>query len=250
MKADFVAYASHEMRTPLTTIKLLVRLLMMDTPEETKAYEYLTIIRTQLERQTRLVNNLLALARLEAGSYEMPIEPVQPAAVIAAVDRVCRPLAEEKGVRLVLRPGPADLSIPSNSAGLEHVLINLVSNAVKFTDGGGLVEVSSAAGAEDFTVAVRDTGIGMTEEQLGHIFTRFYSVHHPNKPGEGTGLGLAISKAIVQQLGGDIGVQSRRGRGQHLSRAPAVACAGGIERPAGRSHATGPRHRRSRRGEG
>jgi signal transduction histidine kinase len=213
MKADFVAYASHEMRTPLTTIKMLVRLLMMDTPEEAKSYEYLTVIRTQLERQTRLVNNLLALARLEAGSYELPIENIRPAAVIAAVDKACRPLAEEKGVRLVLRPGPAELTIPSNAAGLEHVLINLVGNAIKFTDGGGLVEISSAVEAQGLMVAVRDTGIGMTEEQLGHIFTRFYSVHHPNKPGEGTGLGLAISKAITQQLGGDIEVQSRKGRG-------------------------------------
>lgn len=213
LQADFVAYASHEMRTPLTTIKMLVRLLMMDAAPESKSYEYLTIIRTQLERQTRLVNNLLSLARLEAGNYEMSIEAVYPAAVIAAVARTCQPLADEKQVRLTIEPGPSDVAIASNAAGLEHVLLNLVNNALKFTGAPGEVAVRTWLDADDLVVTVADTGIGMTPEQLGHIFTRFYSVHHPNKPGEGTGLGLAISKAITQQLGGDIQVESHKGQG-------------------------------------
>ncbi len=151
---------------------------------------------------------------------------VQPAAVIAAVDRVCRPLAEEKGVRLVLRPGPADLSIPPTRRGLEHVLINLVSNAVKFTDGGGLVEGSSAAGAEDFTVAVRDTGIGMTEEQLGHIFTRFYSVTTPTSPARAPGSGWPSPKPSCSSWAVTLGCKAVGAGRQHLSRGPAVACAG------------------------
>ena len=213
LQADFVAYASHEMRTPLTTIKMLVRLLMMDVAPESKSYEYLTVISTQLERQTRLVNNLLSLARLEAGNYEMPIETVYPQAVIAAVVRACQPLADEKDVRLTVEIDDAEATVSSNAAGLEHMLLNLVNNALKFTDAGGRVDISASLTADDLVVTVTDTGIGMTDEQLGHIFTRFYSVHHPNKPGEGTGLGLAISKAIAGQLGGDIAAESAKGAG-------------------------------------
>jgi signal transduction histidine kinase len=208
MKSDFVAYASHELRTPLTTIKMMVGLLLMDTPEETKSHEYLSVINTQLERQTRMINNLLDLARLEAGRYELAEEEVQPQQIIRSVVSACRPLVEKKGLTIESSCSESLGSFMSNGTGLEQVLMNLLSNAIKFTDSGGHIEVSCRKQGDEMLLTVEDSGIGMTQEQLGRIFTKFYTVRNPSKRGEGTGLGLAISKLIVDKLGGDIEVTS------------------------------------------
>jgi signal transduction histidine kinase len=215
MKSDFVAYVSHELRTPLTTIKMLVRLLLMDTPQESKSHEYLSVINTQVERQARLVSNLLDVTRLEAGKYELALEKVDPRTVIHTVVSACRPLAEEKGIKLEVVCPDAVGVFTSNSGGLEQVLINLVSNAVKFTGKGGRITLACGKkeyeGNHDSQVlfSVQDTGMGMSPEQLGRIFTKFYTVHNPQKKGEGTGLGLAISDMIIKKLGGRIEVTSQ-----------------------------------------
>ena len=210
MKSDFVAYVSHELRTPLTTIKMLVRLLLMDTVKETKAYEYLSIVNTQVERQARLINNLLDITRLEAGKYDLPPEPADPRRVVQNAFGACRPLIEEKQLRVEISyaDGIPETFI-SNNNGLEQVLINLLSNAVKFTPKGGLISISCRSDGETICFAVRDSGVGMTPEQLGRIFTKFYTVHYPRKKGEGTGLGLVISDMIIKKLGGRINVTSQ-----------------------------------------
>jgi two-component system phosphate regulon sensor histidine kinase PhoR len=217
MKRDFVAYASHELRTPLTTIKMLVRLLLMDTPKDTKPHEYLSIISTQAERQTRLVTNLLDFTRLEAGKYELAPEEVSTQQVLQSAVSVCRPLAEEKGLRVHTDGAEAPSRIISNAGGLEQVLINLLSNAIKFTDEGGRVAISCRREGEDALFVVEDSGIGMTSEQLGRIFNKFYTVRNPRKHGEGTGLGLVISDMIVKNLGGRIEVASQPGVGRRFS---------------------------------
>ncbi|MGM0399757.1 MAG: ATP-binding protein [Chloroflexota bacterium] len=216
MKSDFVAYASHELRTPLTTIKTLVRLLLMDTPEDTKGREYLTIINTQAERQIHLVENLLDLTRLEAGKYELSRGPVDARQIVRSVADGCLPLAEEKGLHVEIEDSDSEEFI-SNRGGLEQVLTNLLSNAIKFTDAGGKVTLTYQENGDQITFSVRDSGIGMTEEEMEHIFDKFYTVHHPRKRGEGTGLGLAISNMIVSQLGGNIEVKSEPGVGSQFS---------------------------------
>lgn len=217
MKSDFVAYASHELRTPLTTIKMLVRLMMMDVPEESKQYEYLTIIDTQARRQTRLVNNLLDFARLEAGKYELELEPVRPAHVARSAISVCRPLAEDKGLELVTEYDKDLAPVMANEGGLEQVLINLLGNAIKFTDEGGRVSLTCKRDRDGLRFVVEDTGIGMSPEQLGRIFNKFYTVHNPTKRGEGTGLGLVISSMIMKKLGGRIDVTSELGAGTRFT---------------------------------
>ncbi len=218
LKSDFVAFVSHELRTPLTTIKTLVRLLLMDTPAETKAHEYLTVINAQVERQRHLVSNLLDFTRLEAGKYELPPENVDPRQVIAAALGVCGPLAEEKGLKLEVSCGepPSDGFI-SNREGLEQVLINLLSNAIKFTDAPGQVRVSYHVEGAEICFVVEDTGIGMTQEELGRIFQKFYTVRTPGRHGRGTGLGLVISAMIVKKLGGRIEVASQVGVGSRFT---------------------------------
>jgi len=209
MKSDFVAYVSHELRTPLTTIKMLVRLLLMDTPKEAKSYEYLSIVNTQVERQARLINNLLDITRLEAGKYELALESVDPCRVVQSAVGACRPLLEEKQLRVDVSYDGLPASFISNSNGLEQVLINLLSNAVKFTNKGGRISVSCRSEDDQVCFAVRDSGVGMAPEQLGRIFTKFYTVRNPRKKGEGTGLGLVISDMIVKKLGGRITVTSQ-----------------------------------------
>lgn len=217
MKSDFVAYVSHELRTPLTTIKMMVRLLLMDTSQDSKPHEYLTVIATQVDRQKRLINNLLDLARLEAGKYDFVLEEVNPRQVVQSVARVCRLLAAEKGLTMDISCSQAPDSFVSNGSGLEQVLINLVSNAIKFTDQGGQIAITCRRDGDGVLFTVEDSGIGMTQEQLDRIFTKFYTVRNPHKRGEGTGLGLAISNMIIQKLGGYIKVTSEVGIGSRFS---------------------------------
>lgn len=208
MKADFVAYASHELRTPLTTIKMLVQLLLMDAPEGGKQRQYLSVIRQQLDRQVRLVNNLLDFTRLEAGKYDLAIEEVELPQVIQTALSVCRLLAEAKQQRLTVDCAADVGKLMANASGLEQVLINLLTNAAKFTPEGGHIRLSCHREGREMALAVEDSGVGMTPEQLQRIFTKFYTVRNPAKRGEGTGLGLVISDMIVKQLGGRIQVQS------------------------------------------
>lgn len=208
MRSDFVAYVSHELRTPLTTIKMLIRMLLTDAPEDTKQREYLSIVDTQVARQARLVSNLLDFTRLEGGKYELFPETVDPRLLVEAAVSACRPLAEQKGLEIGVACSEAPRAFVSNRGGLEQVLVNLLSNGVKFTDPGGHVSVSCWAKDGEVLFEVEDSGIGMTEEQLGRIFTKFYTVRNPQKRGEGTGLGLVISDMIVKELGGRIEVAS------------------------------------------
>jgi signal transduction histidine kinase len=217
MKTDFVAYASHELRTPLTTVKMLVSLLLMDSAPDAKGREYLDMISTQVERQHRLVQNMLDLTRLEAGKYELPLDIVEPAQVVHQVAQACEPLAAEKGVTLRVDMQEGAIRMLSNAGGLEQVLTNLVGNAIKFTDAGGQVTLRCAAESGELRLCVQDTGVGMAPDQLGHLFEKYYTTRHAKKRGEGTGLGLVISQMIVRQLGGHIEVESSLGQGSRFA---------------------------------
>jgi len=213
MKSDFVAYASHELRTPLTTTKMMTRLLMMDADKDSKAYEYLSVIDTQVDRQKRLITNLLDMARLEAGRFDMALDIVDPSQTVRGVAKACQPLAQDKGIRIEVDATGSPETVVSNSVGIEQVLTNLVSNAIKFTETDGDINIRCAQEDGYVLFQVMDHGIGMSEEQLDRIFTKFYTVRNPRKHGEGTGLGLAISDMIIKQLGGSIDVTSKPGQG-------------------------------------
>ena len=208
IRSDFVAYASHELRTPLTTIKMLVRMLLMDAQPGTQSHEYLSVVNQQVERQVRLVNNLLDFTRLEAGQYDLPLERIDPRLMVQGAVGNCRPLADAKSIKLGVTCDKVPAWIMSNNIGLDQVLVNLLSNAIKFTAEGGAINVSCRQENGEVLFSVRDSGIGMTPEQMAGLFTKFYTVRNPQKQGEGTGLGLAISDMIVRQLGGHIVVTS------------------------------------------
>lgn len=211
MKSDFLAYATHELRTPLTTIKTLLGLLR-HTSLDDKGREYLALLDAQVERQRRMIANMLDLARLEAGRYALPLEDVDLAYVLRAVVNGLRPLAETKGLALSLRTEGLPSHIYANVSGLEQVFVNLVHNAIQFTEKGG-VTIRGGQTVEMAWVAVEDTGIGITQAQREHLFTKFYPMRTQAQQGEGTGLGLVISRMIIEALGGHIEVESTPGKG-------------------------------------
>jgi signal transduction histidine kinase len=214
MKTDFVNYASHEMRTPLTTIKMLVSLLRRLGGLSAKQNEYLAVIDSQVDRQHRLVINLLDVARLEAGKYDLPLEVTYPERVARSALDICRPLASAKAVELVLDARCHETTIISCPTGLDTVLTNLIGNAIKFTEQGGKVIVRCWHDAQELRLEVEDSGIGISPEQLEHLFEKYYTVLKPSKRGrDGTGLGLVIAESIVRQLGGRIEVRSQLGHG-------------------------------------
>ncbi len=217
IKSDFVAYASHELRTPLTTIKTMVRLLLMNAGSDGKEREYLQVVEEQVDRQTRLINNLLDFTKLESGHYDLNIDTFDPRVTIESAFAVCRPMAEEKGLLLEADLTGAPEAVTSSPSGIEQVLINLLSNAVKFTEAGGTVLVRCYGSGDDVVIVVRDSGVGMSPREVEHLFVRFHSARPQKRRGDGTGLGLVISKMVVEELGGTIRVDSTEGAGTTMT---------------------------------
>jgi two-component system phosphate regulon sensor histidine kinase PhoR len=215
VRREFVANVSHELRTPLTSIKALVETLAAgarDDPEV--ADDFLSRIDEEVDRLTGLVEELLDLARLEAGRVVLQIEPCDPVAVMVQAAERLRPHAERAGLTLrVEADAPTHLpEIAVDRARIEQVLINLIHNAIKFTPAGGSIVVDAHEEPDGVVIAVRDSGVGIAPEELPRLFERFYKTDKA-RGSTGTGLGLAIAKHIVQAHGGTIWAESAPGQG-------------------------------------
>jgi signal transduction histidine kinase len=211
-QSDFVAYVAHELRTPLTTMRTLTGLLEDDDIPSSKRGEYLRVIAGQIERQSKLVRNLLDLSRLEAGHYDLPLDLVDVREVVRDALAVCRPLAAERKQRIQLQLPEDEVLAKSSADGLQQVLINLLSNAIKFTPPQGKLGVACQLVGAQCSIRVWDRGVGMTAEEQRKLFVK-YASRSAAKGGGGTGLGLVISRMIVEHLGGAIDVESKRGEG-------------------------------------
>jgi len=222
VKDDFLAAVSHELRTPLTTIKTLTRILLKKNPSEEERREYLEDIAAECERQIDLVHNLLDLSRVKAGGVEIQPARVEVSAALRDCEKTLRTAAEERGqefaVDLIsgLPPARADRDA------LRRALCAVVENAVKYTPEGGRVTLRARRDGEQVSVDVEDTGPGIREEDVPHIFDRFYRgrVGSDNTKGgadeqdvPGIGLGLYLARVLVEGMGGRIGVKSRVGLG-------------------------------------
>ena len=214
MRDAFVATVSHELRTPLTSISGFLEMLR---DEEHGIGEsgrlYLDVIRRSTERLHHLVEDLLLVAQIEAQRVDLKREPVDLWEIAErAVDAV-RPWASERKVRVLLDANEM-AKIQGDERRLGQVIDNLLSNAVKFSREGGTVHVAVDRDGETARVVVADSGIGIPAEEQGHVFSRFYrarTAHDLAVPG--TGLGLAITRALVDQHGGTIELESREGEG-------------------------------------
>jgi two-component system phosphate regulon sensor histidine kinase PhoR len=225
VRRDFVANASHELRTPLAAIRGFAETLLENKAlTDAERRSYLEIIDRHAQRLTHIVHDLLELSTIERGRIRL--EPVE-VDVDAVVDSLIRDSAPRlRELRIEVHHASSGPAIAwADPRAVEQILTNLLDNAVKYTEPGGRIEIQVEGGPAKLRVRVRDTGIGIPEEDLGRIFERFYRVDKARSRAlGGTGLGLAIVKHLVQSLGGEITVKSELGAGSTftftLPRAP------------------------------
>jgi heavy metal sensor kinase len=213
---DFTAGISHELRTPLTALRGESEVALSETrsPEE-----YRQVLESQLEEFEKLgkmINQMLTLARAEAGELKLTAAPLDLSALTTSLVEQMRPLATWKNTLLNLH-APSPTWVKGDSGWLERAFLNLIDNAIKFTPSGGIVDVSIGQDGPVAILEVRDTGIGIPEEALPHLFRRFYRVDS-SRSGEqaGTGLGLSLVQWIVAQHQGTISVKSQPGAGSEF----------------------------------
>jgi signal transduction histidine kinase/ligand-binding sensor domain-containing protein/DNA-binding response OmpR family regulator len=214
-KSEFLASMSHELRTPLNSVLGFASLL--DRDPRFSGDEALSIIHRSGEHLLGLIDDVLSISKIEAGTSTLSPRPLDLADLLAAVRGIVRPRADAKGLALVFDVEPAlPRFVVADEGKLRQVLINLLGNAVKFTAKGSVtLRASWRDGRAFFEVA--DTGPGIAEEELQRLFKPFSQTDAGRSAKEGTGLGLAISRRIVQLMGGDIAVKSRLGEGTTFS---------------------------------
>jgi CHASE2 domain-containing sensor protein/nitrogen-specific signal transduction histidine kinase/DNA-binding NarL/FixJ family response regulator len=228
-KSEFLANMSHELRTPLNGILGYAQVLRRSTELPTKSREGVEIIHQCGTHLLMLINDILDLSKIEARKLELQNSPINLSNFLHGVSEICRIRAQEKGVdfQLVIAPS-LPTGIQTDEKRLRQVLINLLGNAIKFTDQGRVtlrvtqtteaetgMMVANPANAEQIRLRfqIEDTGVGMTPSQLGKIFQAFEQVGDNDRKTEGTGLGLAISQRIAELLGSQIEVRSHLGEG-------------------------------------
>ena len=222
IRRDFVANVSHELKTPVATIKGFVETLLdgaIDEPADNR--RFLEIVGRQSDRLAAIIEDLLALSRIEQseGAGSLPREPVAVASLLAAARSSCLPRATERGIAIEL-DCPDELVAEVNAALLEQAVLNLIDNAIKYSGAERPIHVQAAAEAIpgqaglSLVISIRDEGNGIPAEHLPRLFERFYRVDKGrSRQVGGTGLGLSIVKHIVQAHGGTIAVVSERGQG-------------------------------------
>jgi two-component system phosphate regulon sensor histidine kinase PhoR len=228
MRADFVANVSHELQTPLTTIIGFTEALVDDVPPPPEqARRFLELIHSEAVRLSRLVDDLLALSRLEHHSIPVRREPVDLRELADQVALQMQARATAAGLSLTTA-GPTGVRVWGDPDLLKEVLLNLVANAIQYTPAGGRVIVTTDRQDGYGRWEVEDTGIGIPAAELPRIFERFYRVDKDrSRRSGGTGLGLAIVKHILELLDGRVAVESEPGRGSRFTvELPAVTESG------------------------
>ena len=218
LKTNFLSNMSHELRTPLNSVialsGVLNRRLEKQIPEE--EYSYLEVIERNGKHLLTLINDILDISRIESGREEMEITKFNANALVADVVNMILPQAKQRSISLTQLDNGAELTISNDSRKLRHILQNIIVNAVKFTE-KGKVEVKSEIIDQDIIIKVTDTGIGIDENHIKHIFDEFRQADgSTSRKFGGTGLGLAIAKKYTNLLGGSITVNSKLGEGSEF----------------------------------
>jgi signal transduction histidine kinase len=254
LKGDFLATMSHELRTPLNSIIGFSDVLGSIQSLDEKQRRYVENIRTSGRMLLEMINDILDLAKIEAGKMEVRPAAFRVEAVVSAQCDMVRPLAERKRIDLAYDVGPGLDAVEQDQAKVQQILANLLSNAVKFTPEGGQVEVLARVEAADdgpsgdFVLEVLDTGVGIADEEQQTIFEKFRQGRvfqqgddAMTREYSGTGLGLSIVRELCRLLGGDVAVESQLGRGSRftvrlpLRLEPLDAAAGVAAAPAARA---------------
>lgn len=218
LKSDMVSTVSHELKTPLTSMQMVVHLLLEEVvgPLTSKQIELLLAARQDSERLLAMVNDLMDLTRIEQGRVRLDLAPEPPSELVSKCLGRFEAKAKEKDIMLA---GSVDFGLPPvnvDQERIDHVFDNLVGNALKFTPKGGTIRVTAKEAGAFIEFAVTDTGEGIPPEHLGRIFEKFYRVPGSSSQG-GAGLGLAIVREILASHGGSVDVASEPGRGSTFS---------------------------------
>jgi two-component system, NtrC family, sensor histidine kinase GlrK len=216
VKQAFLATTSHELRSPLTSIREAAHLLRDDIPGELnqKQARLVAIIEESVERLLRLVNQILELSRLRAGMMPLERRRLEVDRVVARAVEELRPRAVEAGVALAWDRVGEGFAVAADPDHLMQVAVNLVDNAIRFTPRGGRVTVRCVDAGPEVEVQVEDTGIGIPPHALPQIFDWYQQAHRHRG---GTGLGLAVVRGLVELHGGRVGVESKEGRGSRFT---------------------------------
>jgi len=217
MKSRFLSNTSHELRTPLSSIRALAQLLLdrMDGDLTEEQERQVTFIANAASDLSELVNDLLDLAKIEAGRVETHVEPVVVENLFRALKGMLRPLVDEARVELIFEPSGIEEPFYSDEGKISQILRNFISNALKFTEQGSvLVFAAHDPEADTIAFAVADTGIGISPDNLQLIFEEFSQIEHPlQRRSKGTGLGLPLCRKLADLLGGRVDVSSTLGVG-------------------------------------
>jgi len=211
----FVSDASHEMKTPLATMKILVDSLLNQSEDIDKAIydEFLGDISHEIDRLTYLINDLLVLVRMDNAQVVSDMVPIQITDLLDKVRHKLQPLAAMKGIDIIFK-ADGDPTIMGNSMKLQQAFTNLVDNAIKYSTEDTTITISITKSSDHAIACVKDQGIGISKENIQRIFERFYRVDKArSRETGGTGLGLSIVENIIKQHNGNITVSSQQGKG-------------------------------------
>jgi len=213
--AEFVSAVSHEMKTPLAGIKAYVELLADgDAEDEETREEFLQVINGQTDRLQRLIDNMLNIARIEAGVVNVSKQHRSLNELLEEALGLVRPAAEAKDIELSAELSALYLGVLADRDMLLQAAINLLSNAIKYTPAGGRVTLCSRLSDDQVRFEVADTGVGLAPEDCVRVFEKFYRVKKDRDMAPGTGLGLPLAKHIVEDVhGGRLTVESTLGVG-------------------------------------
>jgi two-component system phosphate regulon sensor histidine kinase PhoR len=213
MRRELIGNISHDLRTPIAGIKAMVETLKDSALNDKEAAaNFLTRIDDEVDRLTQMVTELTELSHIETGRAELRSVPTNINLLVEEVAAQMNPLAANRPVTIFtdLKVNPPIIKVDRDR--IRQTLINLVHNAIKFNKPGGKIIISTVYDTESITVSVSDTGTGISQEDLPHIFERFYKADKARSRG-GSGLGLAIAKHTIQAHGGTISVKSEEGKG-------------------------------------
>ncbi len=216
VKSQFMRKTSHELRAPVGALQSLLKAALQKAPEGAEGRDLVARAVHRTERMLDLIDDLLRYSRLRTAAAEQRFEPVEMAEIVRSAAELLRPRAEDKGVALDVRAEAATVHGARDS--LVDLVTNLVSNAIRYTPTGGSVTVEARDGDDGARLIVADTGIGISEDELPHIFEEFYRGKEAKKTyAHGTGLGMAIIQRVVEMHGGRIDVASTVGQGTRFA---------------------------------
>ncbi len=217
-KNEFLATLAHELRNPLAPIRAAVKILQIKSKPTPESQSALEVIERQTRQMTRLIDDLLDVARVTSNKLELRREQIELRAVVDAAVETSRPLIEQRGHKLIVRAPSAPVHIDGDLVRLAQVISNLLNNAAKYTEPGGRIWLTATRKGSEAVIRVRDTGIGIHAEALPRIFQMFTQADRPiHGSAGGLGIGLTLVKRLVEMHGGAIMAQSAgRGKGSEF----------------------------------